>query len=223
MLNDNLSVPLTRGLATEIAARLTKAILGGQLGPGERLREEALAASFGISRGPLREAFGLLERQGLIVVRRNRGSYVARLKRDDVEEIYSLRQAIEQLAIQRAALYADEASVQALQAIVNKMSAYDLERVTEQEAAQDDIDFHENIYRAAKHQRLLDTWTNLRPQIHIMLLSRNVANGDFRQHAASGHRGLLEAIVARDETRAQELLREHLQISYDRVIHSYKH
>ena len=221
MLNDSLSQPLARGLANEITVRLTKAILSGQLGPGERLREEALAASFGISRGPLREAFALLERQGLIVVQRNRGSYVARLKRDDVEEMYSLRQAIELLAIERAAEHADDASLQVLQALVRKMAAYDLERLTEQEAAQDDIDFHEGIYRAAKHQRLLDTWTNLRPQIHIMLLSRNVANGDFREQAASAHQGLLDAIVAHDVVLAKQRLREHLRISYDRVIQSY--
>lgn len=222
-LNDNLSLPLARGLASEIAARLTKAILSGQLGPGERLREEALAASFGVSRGPLREAFALLERQGLIVVRRNRGAYVARLKREDVEEIYSLRRAIEQLAMQRAIQFADQSHFDTLQCIVDAMATYETRGVTEQDAAQHDIDFHEGIYRAARHQRLLDCWTNIRPQIQIMLLSRNVANGDFREYAAKGHQGLLDSLKARDERLALRLLDDHLSIAYDRVIHSYPH
>lgn len=220
MLSDTLAQPLSRGLATEIAARLTAAILHGQLGPGERLREEALAETLGVSRGPLREAFAQLERQGLIVIRRNRGAFVARLSRADVDEVYSLRLVLERLAMERAARLADESQLAQIQAIVDAMALY-TDGVTEQEAAQHDIKFHDLIYQAAKHQRLYECWTNLRPQIHIMLLSRNVANSDFRDYAAAGHRDLLQALQGRDEDHARHAIDAHLKIAYDRVIRSY--
>jgi DNA-binding GntR family transcriptional regulator len=68
-----LSLPANRGLAIDVAERLRAAILGGHFGPGERLREEALAGAMGVSRGPVREALLRLEREGLLVIRRNRG------------------------------------------------------------------------------------------------------------------------------------------------------
>lgn len=221
MISDALALPLTRGLATEIAARLTTAILSGQLGPGERLREELLAEMMGVSRGPIREALVQLERQGLIVIRRNRGAFVARLSREDVDEVYSLRLAIERFAMQRAVLYADEDDLAEMQALVDSMSDYIEGNISEQDAAQHDIDFHDIIYRASKHQRLYKCWANLRPQIHIMLLSRNVANSDFRDQAAVGHQGLLDSLRVRDEGLALQLIDVHLQMAYDRVICSY--
>ncbi len=220
MLSDTLALPISRGLASEIVTRLTSAILSGQLGPGERLREEVLAETMGVSRGPIREAFVQLERQGLVVIRRNRGAYVARLSREDVDEVYSLRLVLERLAVQRAIQFANDAKLDEMQAIVNLMTAY-TGGVTEQEAAQHDITFHDLIFQASQHQRLYECWMNLRPQIHIMLLSRNVANTDFRDQAATSHQGILNAIKDRDEARARTLIDEHLRIAYDRVMKSY--
>lgn len=221
MLSDMLVLPLSRGLASEITERLTKAIVTGQLGPGERLREEVLAESLGVSRGPIREAFVQLERRGLIVIRRNRGAYVARLARGDVDEVYSLRRALEQLAVQRAVQSADGTHLAEMQAIVDTMAAFVDRGISEQEAAELDIKFHEIIYRASNHQRLYECWNNLRPQIHIMLLSRNVANPDFREQAVSSHQRILDALRARNAPRALALTEEHLQIAYDRVMKSY--
>ena len=221
MLSDTLALPLSRGLANEIADRLTKAIVNGQLGPGERLREEVLAESMGVSRGPIREAFAQLERQGLIVIRRNRGAYIARLARGDVDEVYSLRRLLEQLAVQRTVQCASAAQFAEMQAIVDMMAAFADRGISEQEAAELDVNFHEIIYRASNHQRLYECWKNLRPQIHIMLLSRNVANSDFREKAVSSHQRILDALRDRDAPRALALTEEHLQIAYDRVIQSY--
>src|SRR5215210_2156420 len=113
-----LAMPESRSLAVDIAERLRAAILDGHFGPGERLREEALARSMGVSRGPIREALVRLEREGLLVIRRNRGAVVAQLSREDLEEVYTLRVAIERLAVQRAVLYADDSQIAEMQAVV---------------------------------------------------------------------------------------------------------
>ena len=69
-------------------------ILSGQFEPDERLGEQFLAETLGVSRGPIREALDQLEREGLVLIRRNRGAFVARLSREDLNEVYSLRLAL---------------------------------------------------------------------------------------------------------------------------------
>src|SRR3954451_14400347 len=103
-----LSPTVKRSLADDVVDRLRDAIFHGSFKPGEALREEQLAAMLDVSRGPVREALVQLEREGLVLVRRHRGATVARLSRGDLEEVYSLRLALERLAIQRAARLATE-------------------------------------------------------------------------------------------------------------------
>ena len=212
-----LSSPLNRGLAADIALRLRTAILHGYFGPGERLREEALAKSMSVSRGPIREAFSQLEREGLVVIQRNRGTFVARLTREDAEEIYSLRRVLERLAVQRVIARATDAQFDGMQRVIATMAACTERGITEQEAAELDVEFHELLYQASDHKRLYDCWVNLRRQIHILLLSRNVADADYRVITVSSHQVILDALCARDQERAVALIEDHLRGSYERV------
>jgi DNA-binding GntR family transcriptional regulator len=219
-LNALLSSPFNRGLATDIVSRLRTAIMHGYLGPGERLREDALAKMLGVSRGPVREAFAQLEREGLVVIQRNRGTTVARLTRADVEEIYSLRVVIERLAVQQAILSATARQFDEMQQVVDTMTAYTARGITVPEAAELDIQFHELLYSASGHRRLYACWGNLRRQIHILLLSRNVANADYQFITDSAHQVILDALRDRDEPRGLTLIEDHLRGSYERVIGS---
>src|SRR5262245_8218477 len=121
------SLPLTpavkRSLADDVVERLRDAIFHGSFKPGEPLREEQLAAMLDVSRGPVREALVQLEREGLVLVRRHRGATVARLSRGDLEEVYSLRLALERLAMQRAAHYATDADFKAMEEV---LEAFDI-------------------------------------------------------------------------------------------------
>jgi DNA-binding GntR family transcriptional regulator len=83
--------PLTRSLPEQIAARLAERILDGSYPPGERVREEQLAAQFAVSRGPVREALRLLEKDGLITLMPRRGATVTDLSVDEVREIFEIR------------------------------------------------------------------------------------------------------------------------------------
>ena len=215
-----LSAPLNRGLASDVAGRLRTAIVHGHFAPGERLREEALARTLDVSRGPIREALSQLEREGLVVIQRNRGTFVARLTREDAEEIYSLRLVLERLATERAIRYGTPEQFAEMQAIVDTMDVCTERGITEQEAAELDVQFHELLYRASAHRRLHEGWVNLRRQIHILLLSRNVANADFRVLTGSAHRIILDALRARDGEAARGLIDDHLRGSYERVIAS---
>jgi DNA-binding GntR family transcriptional regulator len=217
-----LTPPLKRSLADDIVDRLRSAILNGTFKPGQPLREEQLAASLDVSRGPVREALVQLEREGLVIVRRHRGATVARLSRADVEEVYSLRLALERLAMRQAVQHATEEDFAAMEGVLDAFRAAFARGPTEQVIADLDVRFHDLIYRAAHHQRLYDCWANLRAQIYIFLLSRNVANPDFRVVTVRSHQDLLDVLRARDEARAVQEIEAHLLGAYERVIQSYR-
>ena len=220
-LSEILSPPLKRTLANEVTASIRDAILSGRLAPGERLREESLASSMDVSRGPVREAIVQLQREGLVVVQRNRGTFVARLSVKDLEEVYSLRRAVEGLAVMQAIRHAGDAQLKELQTIVDTMAAHYARGITETEAAELDMRFHELIYEVGGHRRLLEVWSALQSQIHIMLLARNVVDPDFREELVKSHQALVDAILARNEPLALALTEDHLNGSYERVSRSY--
>lgn len=213
-----LSRPVPQGLGVDVADRIRTAILSGHFGPGERLREEALARATGVSRGPIREALAQLEREGLIVIQRNRGTYVAQLSREDLDEVYTLRVAVERLAVERATARAATAALDEMQGVVDDISRRMTRGISVQEAAELDLAFHDLVYRAADHRRLHDTWSTLRPQIHILLLARNVTNDDFRELVVPSHQLILDALRDRDEERAVAVTLDHLLGSYRRVL-----
>lgn len=216
-----LAQPLKRTLADEVTASIREAILGGKLEPGARLQEEKLASTLNVSRGPVREAIVQLEREGLVLVYRNRGTFVARLSLEDLEEVYSLRRAIEPLAVQRAIHYAEPAQLHELQMLVNKMAEYSAQGISEQKAAELDLRFHDVIYQASKHRRLYDCWNTMQAQIHILLLSRTVVDADFRQYTVPSHQDILDAIRNKNESLALALIEDHIKGSYERVSKSY--
>ena len=208
-------------LADDVAVRIRDAIFAGQLSPGEQISEEALARSLNVSRGPIREALSQLEHEGLIIIRDNRRRFVARLSREDLEEVYGLRTALELLAVREALRHAGPIELAEMQAIVDKMMVDSDAGMTAKQAAEFDINFHDALCRASRNKRLYQFWSDLHQQIQIVLLSRNVANEDFREHVVSSHQSILDAICEKNEDRAIALMQTHLQASYNRIISSY--
>ena len=209
-------------LADSIHGQLRTAILTGDFAPGEHLREVEIAARFEVSRGPVREALLQLEREGLVLLRRNRGAIVARLSRGDLDEVYSLRLALERLAVVQAARHGTEADFATLDNVLHEFRGTDSSQpLTEQEAADQDVRFHDAIYRAAHHERLYVAWSSIRSQVYVLLLARNVAGPDFREDTYFGHLELAYLIRARNEERVLKAIENHVAASYARVLASY--
>jgi len=225
MNSDNLAdifgPPHKRSLADDVVDRLRQAIYSGRLAPDFRLREETLAEFLGVSRGPIREALLQLEREGLVIKEPNRGATVARLAREDLEEVYSLRMALELFAVRQAIRKGQLKHFDDMQKIVDAMTTAVERGIDVQEAARLDVEFHEIMYQAASHKRLYDFWSTLKPQIHIFLLARNVANPDFREYIIPAHQDILDGLRARDEARVVALTQEHLSAAYERILKSY--
>lgn len=221
-LADLLALPESQALAVGIADRLRDAILHGLFGPGEQLREVPLARSMGVSRGPVREAMTKLEREGLIVFRRNRGAFVAQLAADDLEEVYTLRLAIERLAMQRAQRRMTPERFAALQLQVDHLAEREASDISEREAADLDLQFHDLLYEFAEHRRLAESWANLRPQVQILLLNRMVAEHNFRHLLVDAHQWLIDALHSGDEARAVGAIEHHLRGSYESVVAGFR-
>ena len=85
------SAPLTQSLPEQIAARLSERIVSGAYTPGRRILEQAVAAEFAVSRGPVREALRLLEKEGLVIILARRGAQVTNPTIAEVNEIFDIR------------------------------------------------------------------------------------------------------------------------------------
>lgn len=98
---------LTWSLPEQIANALVEGIISGMFKPGERLLETELAVRFGVSRGPVREAFRIVEKEALVEIRPRYGAFVARLSAKDVADIFEVRGILLSLAARRVAQHHD--------------------------------------------------------------------------------------------------------------------
>jgi DNA-binding GntR family transcriptional regulator len=210
-------------LAEGVVDQIRESILQGHFPPGARLREEQLAEALDVSRGPIRSALLQLEREGLVIRRRNRGAVVASLSRDDLEEVYSLRLATEPVACRWAARHAVEADFAAMQKVIDSYAKVLTRKVTDADAADADLRFHDLVYDAARHRRLQRVWQDIRPQVYVFLLSRPyVRSREFRQIMVDGHGAILSVLAQGDEDQAAHLAEEHVRTSYLRVISDFE-
>ncbi|NLZ41802.1 MAG: GntR family transcriptional regulator, partial [Comamonadaceae bacterium] len=108
----------TSSLASVVQSELERLILSGELAPGARLTEMALAARLGVSRGPLREAFRMLEQAGLVRTEKNRGVFVRDIPIDEAIEIFDLRAALDELVGRQLAARIAPAELKEVRAMV---------------------------------------------------------------------------------------------------------
>ena len=211
-----------KSLGEDVAERLRDAILHGELSPGQRLREEELSARIQVSRGPVRDAFILLEHEGLVQSSRNRGVSVVELTRNDLQEIYTLRSVLEPLAISLAIERGDASDLAEMDASLDEMTSAFSRRITERDAARLDVQFHDTIYQAAHHQRLSNAWEQIRLPTYWFMLSRNVASSDWREGTVQGHAEILKVIKKGNQDAAVEMTKEHISFAYERILQSYQ-
>lgn len=203
--------PLRERVVTEIR----ESILSGRAAPGAVLPETELAEQLGVSRGPVRDALAVLEREGLVVSQRNRRARVATLGLRDIEEIYSLRRSLETLAAQRAASNVSKVELQEMERILRQMATA-LEREDFVSLSRLDTAFHDCVYQASRHDRLIRSWTDLSSQVTLFLVSRNV-NAVTSRSIVEEHQVLLDALADRDVDRLVALTEQHLLSAYERL------
>lgn len=204
-------------LGDVVAERLRQAIFNDEFSPGQHLREEEISESLEVSRGPVRDAFLILEREGLVRLSRHRGANVVEFSPEDLGEVYSLRSALESLAVRLAIRRHEPDDIEHLNDALTEMQIAMRHKTTEQAAARLDVNFHDFIFKAAHHDRLYQSWSNIRMQVYWFLLSRNVAGPGWRQNMTKNHARILSLIEAGDEMRAVDAIGEHIRGAYTRI------
>ncbi|MFC7404170.1 GntR family transcriptional regulator [Georgenia alba] len=203
-------------LSEHVVRILREKIAHGELRPGQHLREAELAESLDVSRGPVREALALLEAEGQVEIRRHRGAFVSVLTKEDVEEVHTLRAAIEALAGERAATRLTEAHLAELDRVLKAMKNTSA-AVEPQEAVRLDLAFHDVIYDAADHVRLRRVWTSIRSQVSFFLITRNVNFPDFPMVGFPEHHELRTVLAEHDPAAARAAVEKHMSGAYTRL------
>lgn len=195
-------------LVDRIYDRLSVMIAGGDLEPGSRLDERALAEQMSVSRTPLREAIGKLTREGLVEHRPYKGNFVRVLTAMEVSDIYDVRRVLEGLAVRLAIPKFTEIHIaevrQALVETDEALAANDLIRYS---AA--DQRFHDIFTRVAGNATLLETLARLRLQIQTIRLVTN-RDPDVVHRTAMERPRIVAALENRDAEGAARLMEEHI-------------
>jgi DNA-binding GntR family transcriptional regulator len=215
---ESISRPRRRVLMDDVADTIREAILAGRYRAGERLIEDDLARLLDVSRGPIRQALFQLQQEGLVVHQTHRGATVATTSREDIAEIYSLRTALERLAVEHACARATPEDLAPLEAILVLFQSTPRESVTRRKVAGYDIDFHDALFRAAHHRRLYRAWEGLRSQVMVFLLLRDALPDDYLDSWHRDHVNLLEVIRRRDPDAAKAKIEEHIGGAYGRLL-----
>jgi DNA-binding GntR family transcriptional regulator len=216
-LPERLVLAASPALSQNAVDVLRDMIASGAVAEGQHLKENELAATLGVSRGPIREALQQLEHEGFVELRRHRGAFVTTLRRRDVEEVYSLRIALEQLAMERAATRMSPAVVDRMDHVLEAMRQVSPD-ATAAAAVALDLDFHDVVYDAADHDRLRRSWRNIRSQVAFILQVRNRTHPDFLLVGYAEHRQIRDVLVAGDPEAAATAIVEHVQGTLSRLL-----
>ena len=199
---------------------LRQAILKGELKPGERLMEIALAERLGVSRTPIREAMRKLELEGLVVMIPRRGAQVANITEKDLNDVLEVRIALENMATEKACTRMTEEEMGKLW-----LAAKEFERMISDgnlvRLAEADVAFHEIIYRASDNKRLNQVLNNLREQMYRYRVEY-LKEEETRNLLVKEHEELTRAIRARDVAKAQEISFQHLENQRKAIIKSIR-
>ncbi|MFD2082816.1 DNA-binding transcriptional regulator, GntR family [Actinopolymorpha cephalotaxi] len=209
-------LPSQRALGDLVTDVLREMITEGKFQPGEHLRESHLAEALQVSRGPIRQAFARLEEEGHVELRRHRGAFVSTLTKADIEEVHTLRGAIERLAASRACARMQGEGFAEMDAVLEQMRNVHT-RPDPEDAAQLDLRFHDIIYAYCGHSRVQRVWASIRGQVTVFLRARNASFPDFLEVGHVEHLELRDALALGDPQAAQDAIDKHISGAYERL------
>jgi DNA-binding GntR family transcriptional regulator len=207
-----------RTLKANVTEILRQSIIDGSLAPGTEFNQAQLAERLGVSRGPIREAMGQLEQEGLIESTPYKVVVITRLTRRYVEEIYSVRTALEELAIERAIDRLTDKDLAYFDEIIAEMRRAarqgDKNRMVEL-----DLHFHEYLLQIADHHLALKLWRVLEVGVRRCLHIRHEIY-TFLDEVVGSHPTLVTALAEGDLEQTRAILHEHIAESVSHILAS---
>ena len=189
-------------------ARIRASIHSGEFQPGVKLSIDGLATEFGVSRGPVRDAFGQLEREGLVTITSRVGVFVRLLTRSEAEDIYRIKEAVEPLMARWAAERPPAAQRHAYRDAVARLQAA---------AADGDVEEYikhlercrRELLRLAGSSSLHDTLNVIDGRVRL-LRYRNLMRPGTLRISADRHRRIADAVARGDGDAAAAAMRDHM-------------
>jgi DNA-binding GntR family transcriptional regulator len=194
--------------STRVVAYLREAILGGRLQPGDRIRQEEVAARLGASRLPVREALRMLEAEGLTEHEPHKGARVPRLSQHEVDVIYRMRERLEPLALTESLPRLGDAELAQLEEVQRRIEENDdLEKFLDL-----DREFHMLTYSGCSIGPLMSNVVRLWNSTQHYRRAYVALGGRNRMWVVnSEHRLILDAVSRRDAVDAERYLGGHIR------------
>jgi DNA-binding GntR family transcriptional regulator len=206
-------VSLPRSTLSSMAyGELRQAILSGRLPPGSHVSVRPLCEEFGLSATPVKAALTALEREGFLVLHPHRGFFVPEVNREDMRELYELREVLDGIAARRAAALPSRSALVArltelVEAQTAEVTAHDLSGYSDL-----DVQFHQEILVAAGNGRLQYVAENMIGQLRLGRATSARVPGR-PDSALVEHREIVAAIAAGQQHQAERLARRHVRKS----------
>lgn len=205
-------------LANVVQTEIERMILDGELASGAKLTESTLADQLGVSRGPVREAFRMLEEAGLVRTEKNRGVFVRDVPIEEALEIFEVRAAMDLYVGRKVAQSASVAQVRELRQLVDAMdqavkagNARDYHRFN--------LSFHDRLLELAGNAKLLATYRKLVNE--LSLFRRQNLTGESMAVYSREHRQIVKAIAAGDAEAAGQAMYQHVMNSRERTLRNH--
>lgn len=221
MEQDERSIPTVAALREHsltgvVQHEIEKMILSGELPPGERLNEKAVADKLAVSRGPVREACRALAELGFVQLIPNRGVFIKRLSKEDAIEVYDLRAGLTGLAASLLAPVMTEAHLSHLRHFVAEMEV----------AAENgdfgkfypiNVEFHDYIVRATGNGRLMKLYRGLVKEFHLFR-SHGLVQRDALLESNREHHEIVAALEVRDALQSYDVSQRHVSNGKQRML-----
>jgi phosphonate utilization transcriptional regulator len=203
-------------LAAVVQQEIERAILVGDYLPGAKLNEAALAERLGVSRGPIREAFRMLDEAGLVRTEKNRGVFVRDIPIAEALEIFDVRAAMDEWVGKKLADCIKAEQLKEIKALVAEME----QAVKAQDAHQYhvlNLKFHDRMVEATGNRKLADTYRKLIKELSLFR-RQNLADGVLMKKFLAEHKQIVKAIASGDAVAAGQAMFDHVMQSKQRTI-----
>ncbi|MEY4712412.1 MAG: hypothetical protein RIS88_1862 [Pseudomonadota bacterium] len=218
-LPDTIALLQSASLATAVQQEVERAILAGDYAPGSKLTEANLATRMGVSRGPVREAFRMLEEAGLVRTEKNRGVFVRDIPIDEAIEIFDLRAAMDAMVGRQLAERATPLQVKEIRSLVDAM-----EKAVKSKDAHRyhllNLKFHDRLVEMAGNRKVTAIYRKLIKELSLFR-RLNLEDGWLLPVSAGEHRDILKAIAAGDADAAGRAMHQHVMDSKQRTIDNH--
>ena len=215
-LHPTITLLQTSSLTSVVQGELERMILSGELAPGAKLTEMALAERLGVSRGPLREAFRMLDEAGLVRTEKNRGVFVRDIPMAEAIEIFDLRAAIDELVGRRLAERITAAQLKEVRGLVEQME-HAVKALNAHHYHPLNLKFHDRLVELAGNSKLTAIYRKLIKELSLFR-RLNLADGGLMPISAGEHRAIVKAIASGNPDAAGKAMFAHVIESRERTI-----